>query len=139
MVAIPLPVDRRVPVVPSRWWRPAFVATVAVGVLVLVAGLLLPRGEVFLPMVLLPVFHAWQAWRLARATVELDGTGITVRRFRRRRLEWSHVRALRLDPRGGPRLLRAEVARGALVELPLLDEAGTEAVLAAHAAAQERR
>ena len=122
-----------------RWWRPAFVAMVVVAVGVLVLGLVAPRGEVFLVMPLLLVFYAWQTWRLAHATVDLDAAGVTVRRFRRRRLEWSDVRALRLDPRGGPRLLSAEVARGALVYLPLLDEAGTEAVLAAHAAATERR
>ena len=58
------------------------------------------------------------------------------------RWSWSEARALRLDPRVGPRILRAETAYGVLVELPLLDEDGTEAVLAAHAAhaaARERR
>ena len=134
----PAPPDRRIRVVPSRWWRPAFVVMVVVAVGVLALGLAVRRGEV-LVMPLLLGGNAWQTWRLTHATVDLDGSGMTVRRFRRRRLEWSDVRALRLDPRGGPRLLRAELARGDLVELPLLDEEGTEAVLAAHAAARDLR
>lgn len=105
---------------------------------VVVVGLTSLDGWVFLPLALSSGWNAWMTWRLAHAGVDLDEDGMTVRRFRRRRLAWSDVRALRLDPRGGPRLLRAELARGELVELPLLDEAGTEAVLAAHAAASER-
>lgn len=129
---------RRVQTAVGRWWRLAFVGMLVAAAGVVVLGLTLERGETFLPMSTLFGFYAWMTWRQVHAGVDLDEGGMTVRRFRRRRLAWSDVRALRLDPRGGPRLLRAELDRGELVELPLLDEAGTEAVLAAHAAASER-
>lgn len=109
---------------------------VAVGGAVL--GLRLERGEIFLPLSALLGFYAWMTWKQVHAGVDLDADGMTVRRFRRRRLAWTDVRALRLDPRGGPRLLRAELDRGELVELPLLDEVGTEVMMAAHVAASGR-
>lgn len=122
-----------------RWWRPVLVAMVVAGAGVLVLGLVVPRGEIFLMMPLLLAGNAWQTWRQTHATVDLDTAGMTVHRFRRRRVEWSDVRALRLDPPGGERLLRVETARGELVALPPLEEEGTEAVLAAHAVARGRR
>lgn len=129
---------RRLQTVAPRWWRPVFVGLLAVAAGVVVLGLVLPDGWTFLPMSTLFVLYAWMTWKQVHAGVDLDEDGMTVRRFRRRRLAWADVRVLRLDPRGGPRLLSAELARGELFYLPLLDEAGTEAVLVAHAAASER-
>ncbi len=89
-----------------------------------------------IPVALAPLYFGVSYFR-ARVVVGREGLRIRGERgLRERSRRWADVRALRVDPPGGPRRVNLDLADGTTLRLPPLDDRGIEVVTAAFDAAR---